>query len=189
MLLYPIRFDVSLNPTDYVDLDNAMRVRIQDTTLIISLKDGKDTLLNHANVGLAYTAINNILVEIADSLDAAGWYDMKVVSTQPVDVLNLYTVARYQIKTNSLIISLTNQVEITYNFPDEPTLTAFVDDFATALAALPPRGEGLQLSDIGVTVQAYDAGLGSISGLTGAGCWSWIHLGPYRCWCSDCHRD
>jgi hypothetical protein len=170
MLLYPIRFDVSLNPTDYVDLDNAMRLRIQDTTLIISLQDGKDTLLNHANVGLAYATLNAILVELASSIDAAGWYDMKLVSTQPVDVLNLYTVARYQIKNNSLIISLTNQVEITYNFADQPTLAAFVSDFAAALAALPPQAAGgLQLSDIGVTVQGYDSGLDSLSGLTGAG--------------------
>lgn len=154
MRLFPIRFDVSNDPTDHIDLDNVMRIRLQDTSLVISLQDGKDTILTYTSAALAKSALNDLRAELEDIPATFKWYDMKLDGSQLLDVLNLFSVSRYQIRNHSLILYLTNHVEITYNFTDYTALMAFMTPFVTVIDSLPPKsttgGVGLfsDLSDV-----------------------------------------
>lgn len=142
MRLHPIRFDTLSNPTDHIDLDNVMRIRAQELSLVISLRDGKDTILAYANSSALWTAFDSLLEALDNTEETEEWFAMKNNGTRDTDVINLYAIVRIQIKPNSLILTLTNHQEEVFNYANLGGMSSVLSGLLTAISELPPLDTG-----------------------------------------------
>lgn len=171
MRLYPVRLNTSNQPIDFVDLDNVMRIRVQEESLVISPKDGQEIILTYANTTALWTALANFKTVLDNTTDIDEWYVTKSESGRDLDTLNLYCVVRQQLRDQSVTITMTNKAVLTYNFTTVLEAKTFADNLKIALDALPPQsmGGGVSLFKDLSDVPSLSANPGKVLSVTADG--------------------